>query len=191
MTNEFQNQQALRDARINSQRQKARATLQRHSTGKNKGQAQEAIKTAKALAKSTTPWGFFSLLREGNPFMDWMYGIAIFFAILKDILDFLNLTGIGYIIVFVATICCSIIIAMAMLLGSFANGAGRAQQKMIRSWLTLLIGTTVELIPGVDFIPLETFTVLVVYFMLLADRKVAREEQEQEARSGRAQEAYA
>jgi hypothetical protein len=191
VTDDYQHQQNLEAARIADERKKAQQTLKKYSSGKNKGQAQQAIKTAKDLAKNATPWGIFSLLSGANPFSDWMYGLALFAAILKDLLDLLDLTGIGYLIVFIATICCSAFIAMMMLLGSITNGTGRAQQKMIRSWLILLGGTTVELIFGIDILPIETITVLIVYFMLLSARKTAEEQQKREARLEEAQEAYA
>jgi hypothetical protein len=188
---DYQRQQNLRAARDADERQKARQTLKKYSTGNKAGQAQQAIKTAKDLAKNATPWGVFSLLSGASIFSDWMYGAALFAAIIKDILDLLDLTGIGYIVVFIATICCSGFIAMMMLLGSMTNGSGRAQQKIIRSWLVLLGGTTIELIFGIDILPIETITVLIVYFMLLAARKAAQEQQKRENQLEEAQEAYA
>lgn len=184
--------QALKEARENSRKEKAQKNLNKYSTGKNKGQAQENIKAAKNLIKNATPWGIASLFFQMKFFSDWMYGLALLAAIFKDVLDILNATGIGYFIVVVATFLASIFIAMMMLLGSFSNGSGRAQQKMIRSWLILLGGTTTELLFGVNFLPIETATVLIIYALLLSSRKQGQEEKRNQAPDyGETQENYA
>jgi len=173
----------LKEARERDKRKKARETLKKYNTGKNKGQAKQAIKDAENLAKSATPWGMLSLFFQMKPFSDWMYGLALFAAVLKDLVDLIEATGIGYIVVVIATLCCSIFIAMMMLLGNFSNGAGRRQQKIIRSWLILLGGTTIELLFGINFLPVETLTVLIVYALLLAARKQAQTQQKEEGQS--------
>jgi hypothetical protein len=118
------------------------------------------------------PWGIISLLGEFSPFSDWMYGLALMAAILKDLLDFVEVTGILYAAIIVITLCCSIFIAMMMLLGGFNNNTGgRAQQKIIRSWLILLGGTTVEMLFGINFLPVETLTVMIIYALMLSARK--------------------
>jgi hypothetical protein len=110
-----------------------------------------------------------------NPLADWMYGLAFMAAILKDLLDISQATGILYILVLVTTLCCSIFIAMMMILGSFTHsGTGRVQRKIIRSWLVLLSGTTAELLFGVNFLPIETLTVLIIYVLMLMERKQAQ-----------------
>ena len=171
MINELQKQNELRAARDRDKKEKARATLKKNNTGKNKGQAKQAINDAKNLAKNATPWGMLSLLGEFKLFSDWMYGLALFAAMFKDILDLIEATGVLYVVVIVATFCVSIFIAMMMLLGSASTGHGRKQQKMIRSYLILLGGTTVEIVFGLNFLPVETLTVLIIYALLLSDRK--------------------
>lgn len=174
-------------------------TLKKYNIRENKGLAEKTIKksmdpkildevrrrispmnSAKDLAKKATPWGMISLMRGGNLLSDWMYGLAMMAAMLKDMLDIAGATGILYIMVVVATFLCSIFIAMMMLLGSFSNGAGRAQQKMIRSWLVLLGGTTVEMLFGINFLPIETLTVLIVYVMMLSSRAESKKLEKQE-----------
>ena len=138
---------------------------------KNKNAALQ-MKQAANLAKNATPWGMLSLLGEFKLFADWMYGLALFAAIFKDLLDLIEATGVLYVVVIVATFCVSIFIAMMMILGSSSNGGhGRKQQKMIRSYLILLGGTTVEIVFGLNFLPVETLTVLIIYALLLSDRK--------------------
>ena len=94
---DYQKEQELKDARRADQRKSAKNTLNE----------------AKNLAKSATPWGAAALFAHAS-IGDWMYWLAIFAAILKDILDIIEFTGIGYIIVIVITICISIFIGMMM-----------------------------------------------------------------------------
>jgi len=171
MIDELQKQNELRATRDRDRREKARTTLKKNNTGKNKGQAKNTINDAKNLAKNATPWGILSLLGEFKLFSDWMYGLALFAAVFKDILDLIEATGVLYIVVIVATFCVSIFIAMMMILGSVSSGHGRKQHKIIRSWLILLGGTTAEIIFGVNFLRIETLTVLIIYALLLSDRK--------------------
>lgn len=168
-----QKRQAILDAREKSKQENARKTIKKNNTGKNKGQATNAIKSAKNIAASATPWGFFSLMAQANILSDWPYALALIAAILKDIFDIMEATGIGYAFVIIFTFLCSIWIAMMMLLAS--GGQGRRQQKIIRSWLILLSGTTAEMIFGIDILPIETLTVLIIYALALLDRKTSKE----------------
>jgi hypothetical protein len=174
MIDEPNRQKELNEARERDRRQKAQETLKKYSTGKNQGRTQEAIKTAKELATMGTPWGLWGLISQIS-FSDWMYVLALFAAILKDLLDFAEASGFLYILVFITTFLTSIFIALMMLLGSFSNGSGRAQQKIIRSWLILLGGTTIELLFGINFLPIETLTVLIIYGFALLARKEAKD----------------
>jgi len=201
-----QKNQAILEARAADKKESARETLQKYDAGKNAWAGRREINkfknnagvqnkireqaktmgTIKGLTKSATPWGMFGVMRQGNIFKDWPYALALIAAVLKDIFDLIEVTGIGYALVIVFTFLCSIFIAMMMLLG---GGSGtRRQQKIIRSWLILLSGTTAELIFGIDLLPIETLTVLIVYFLMLVDRKAAAEEKALERHS---QEAYA
>ena len=164
-----QKKQELLAVRKESKKQKARKTLKKYGTGKNKGQAAETIKRARDMAESATPWGAMALISKINILSDWPYSLALIAAILKDVFDFLEATGIGYVAVIVFTFLCSIWIAMMMLLAS--GGKGRRQQKIIRNWLILLSGTTAEMIFGIDILPIETLTVLIIYALTLIDRR--------------------
>ena len=184
----------LREQRKEKEEQKARERINKYNTGKNKGRAGEAIRNARNLARNATPWGMTSLLFQIKPLSDWMYGLALIAAIFKDILDITEATGIMYAVVIVATLLCSIFIAMMMILGGFSNGAegGRVQQKMIRSWLILLGGTVAEMLFGINFLPIETFTVAIVYVLLLSARKQSKRtpETEDEFTDGAADDYY-
>jgi hypothetical protein len=177
-SNNIEKYQALKEVWQNDHQGKNQETLKKYNPGENRGVMNKDIQSVKSLIKNVTPQGVFSLMRGVNIFSDWMYGLALLAAIFKDALDIINATGIGYFIVVLATFLVSIFIAMMMLLGSFS---GRTQQKMIRSWLVLLGGTMTELFMGVNFLPIETITVLVVYFLMLSERKRDKEEKRREA----------
>lgn len=182
---DYEKQKALQEAR----RKEARNILREYSTGKNKGVAQKTIDDAKNLAKSMTPWGAFGLLAKANLISDWMYGLALMAALFKDLFDLVEVTGLLYIIVVILTFLASIFIAMMMLLGNFTEGHRGREQKIIRSWLVLLSGTTAELLFGVNFLPIETLTVLIIYGFVLSERKQAAKERS--LKSANTQESYA
>ncbi|MFH0969373.1 MAG: hypothetical protein V1804_02600 [Patescibacteria group bacterium] len=131
---------------------------------------QKLAKEAKTLAKSVTPWGVFSLLSHINPLIDWIYAFAIFFAILKDILDF---AGIGSLPVIgtVITFCVSITIGFAILLANTLEKDRTIFQKTIIRYAIIIVGTLAELLFGLNFVPWETAVALAVYAFALAARK--------------------
>lgn len=102
----------------------------------------------------------------GNAVTLLSYAPMLMSAVFKDILD---LTGIGSLpgIGTVVTICASILIFfLALLRGSF-----RGEMKY-KKGMTLLIGTLVEAIGfGLNFLPLETITVLAMYMIDKAEAK--------------------
>lgn len=175
MNQDLEYKRQLRETRREEAQKKAGATLKKYSTGKNKGQAKKTINEAKNLVKSAaTPWGVLSLIMQASPFKDWMYGLALFVAIFKDVLDLIEATGIGYVVVVVSTFCASIFIGLMMYLGNSSSGRSRAQNKVLKSYLVLIGGTAIELIFGIDILPIETLTVLIIYGMALAARKQAK-----------------
>jgi|GEM_PF-1802060 len=184
MPYDYQKHQELKEARKKDNQkksqEKAQRTLKKYSTGKKKQKAKKnMVKNIGSLAKNaSSPLGFFSLIAQASLLSDWMYGLALIAAILKDLLDLLEVTGILYLIIIVATFLCSIFIAMMIILGSYSNGnglrGGRMQQKMIRSWIVLLGGTAIEMTFGINFLPIETLTVLIIYALALSARVNAK-----------------
>ncbi len=175
MLREQQKKQELIEARKEDKQkksqEKARKTLKKYNTGKNKGQVKNITEDVKALAKSVSPVGFIGLLMKINLASDWMYGLALIAAMFKDLLDLFEVTGVWYAIVILMTFLTSIFIALMMILGnSFNGGGGRKSQKMIKSWLVLLAGTGMEMVFGLDVLPIETLSVLIIYTLLLAHR---------------------
>lgn len=92
------------------------------------------------------------------------YSSLFFVAGFKDIMDLVgigSLPGIGTIV----TICCSILIFFLMIL----TGKFRAQ-KAYRRALVLMFGTMVEAFGfGLNFMPIETFTIAAMYSMEKAE----------------------
>lgn len=172
--------QKKRQEKEKERKEKAQRTLKKYSTGKKRQKAKKnMVKNMGSLAKNaSSPLGFFSLIAQANLLSDWMYGLALIAAILKDLLDLTEVTGILYLIIIVATFLCSIFIAMMMILDNYSSRnslrGGHIQQKMIRSWLVLLGGTTLEMIFGLDFLPIETLTVLIIYALALSARVNAK-----------------
>lgn len=146
----------------------------RDAAKKTKNSEVSTVKSSSDLAKNVSnPFSGLSLLKQIDMFNDMPYFSALGAALIKDISDFIgigSLPGIGTVI----TICCSIFIGMMMFLG----GAGE-KRKIAKGWikkfLTLVGGTIVEILPGIDFLPVETMTAGLVYIWVLSDRKSSRE----------------
>lgn len=137
-------------------------------TGKKTGQS-SAINTVQNLAKATKPLGFFSLLTKASIFKDMPFACALGAAILKDGLDLAligSLPGIGTVI----TILCSIFIGMMMLLAGMGGS-----RKVVRGAFgrigMLLGGSIAEFIPGINFFPVQSATVFIIYIMTLVGRE--------------------
>lgn len=102
-----------------------------------------------------------------------IYGMALALAGFKDLLDL----AIGIIpgVVTVIGWCISMVIGFILLF----DGVGGAQRKVARNltkkMLVLLAGTIVEsLFFGLNYIPFEMFTVVIIYWMSLLERKRAQ-----------------
>lgn len=134
-----------------------------------KNSAQNVKKNIKAAANIA------SLMTYIDPFMDWLFGIALSVALLKDILD---LVGFGSFpaIGTVVTLMASATIALIM----FITGSG-SKAKMIKGLVksgakrygVLVFGTIIEMIFGIDFLPIETTVVIIVFILTLQERRSA------------------
>ncbi len=126
-------------------------------------------------------------LRKFIQLTDFFFAIAIMSSLLKDIVDFVanavpGLQLLGVVTAFMA----GIITWAAMLL----CGAGLRQSKkrsMIKSiftpdkWKVLIAGTVLEMLPIIDFLPLETITTFVIFILILKNRREAAAEEQREA----------
>ena len=130
------------------------------------GVAKSGIKEAKLA---------FSLGKHLNPFIDWLFGIGLSLAILKDILDFVgigSLPAIGTVITF----CVSFLIGLIMFIVG-AGGAKKAIRGMMKRFGVLAGGTGVEMFFGINFLPVETALTVAVFYMTLRDRALSAQEE--------------
>lgn len=135
------------------------------------GNARKNIQTAKNAANVA------SLMQYIDPFMDWLFGIALAFAILKDILDILNTAliaagGVGWFLIMLFTGACSLAIFFIMLITGASGKTGMAKG-IAKRIVALLVATGAEMIPGIGLLPMESIVVIIILWMTLAERKTA------------------
>lgn len=147
----------------------------------------------KAIAKGKMGFRAYTLMKYLNPFMDWLFFIALIFAAIKDALDFIDdaliaAAGAGEVLIVITTTICSLIIAAVMFLTSSSEKekiARKAAKKLKHNktflrLLLLIAGTAVEFVPALDLLPVESAVVVIVLWMTLVDREVAAEQKKEE-----------
>jgi len=138
----------------------------------NQAQRQSDLKNkadqAKNLAKSASPMGALKLASQIQV-SDVLFVIPVSAAVLKDVSDVIligSLPGLGTVV----SICCSITIGLfTIVLGG--GGAKKSAKGSTKIILFLIGGTLVEMVPGVDFVPVETVTAVLVYILVLQQRR--------------------
>lgn len=112
---------------------------------------------------------------------DLFFFFAIMIALFKDISDFFLIGSIP-LIGTIVTILASITLFFAMLISgaSFKNFKNKKDNKKLaikvgKKWGTLAAGTIFEMLFGLNFIPIETISALLIYFFILQERKIAYE----------------
>lgn len=135
-----------------------------------RGGVNETAKVAKDLAAVATPMGAVSLLKQIDFIGDMPYVAAMGSALLKDLLDFVAAETVILSILFSAL--CTIFIFMMMLLVG-ANGKKKGASKLLSKIGVMGVGGIADAIPGIDFFPIETLTVVAIYVMELIERKNA------------------
>jgi len=179
-----------------------RAENLKAARSKSAGQARSASQNLKKIAKSATPAGALSLASQINLTDFLFFGIALTFALLKDILD---LVGIGSLpaIGTVITLMASFVIGICLFALGASSGTrktakktGKLLSKILKkgpaSRYALLFGGTIfEFVFGLNFLPIETAIVIITFMMVLSERKEAAEAAQEEAASGQMQESYA
>lgn len=131
---------------------------------------EQASQAAKDLAAAATPMGAVSLLKQIDFIGDIPYAAAIGAALIKDLLDLVAAETI--ILSFLFSALCTIFIFMMMLLVG-ANGKKKGASKLLNKIPVLIGGGIIDSLPGIDFLPIETLTVGIVYVMELIERKNA------------------
>ena len=147
-------------------------------------------KRASSLAKTAsnplaTTKFIFSMLMEIRVF-DILFAVPFILAILKDISDIVligSVWGIGTVI----SICCSILGGFYIWLIGMGETKKKAQGFLggtTKRLLVLFGGTTVESFAmGVNFLPMQTITFLLMYLMLLYERSQNKSQEEQLAKT--------
>ncbi|EKE19874.1 MAG: hypothetical protein ACD_8C00094G0018 [uncultured bacterium] len=138
-------------------------------TAKNvAGAAAGSPVAALSLAKDA-----LSLGKQINLMADMPFVAAFGGALLKDLLDFI--AGPTIILAVLFSILCSIFIFMMLLLVNSNSKRGMASS-LIKKGLVLIGGGIADSIPGIDFFPIESLTVAVIYYLTLLERKNAPKE---------------
>lgn len=100
-----------------------------------------------------------------------IYGIAFSLALFKDLLDLAfigSLPAIGTVITF----CVSMAIGFVLLFDGISNSQRKVARRLTKKFLVLIAGTLAEgILFGLNFFPIETFTVFIIFWMSLTDRK--------------------
>lgn len=166
---ELENKIRLNQARREAEKNKTEeANKNNASTGRNfirRIGPMAALNTAKDAMLA------FTAFRLTDVFI---YGIALILALFKDLLDLaiLALPGFGAVIVMVITWCISIAIGLLMMFDGVSSAKRKIAGKLVKRMLVLIAGTIVEsFLFGLNFFPFEMFTVGVIYFMSLMERK--------------------
>jgi len=150
---------------------KAREAQQLAKTAKN---AAEVAATGSPTAALSLAKDAFSIFKQIDMLGDMPFFLAIGAAVLKDVIDLITFETI--ILPFITSICCGIFIFMMLYLGG-ATDKKRKAKKLMGKGLTILFGSALDFIPGLDIVPIETITVLAVYVWVLFDRKNAQASQ--------------
>lgn len=144
------------------------------------------ITSTKTLAESATPWGVASLIKYLFLTSPFYYLPALFAALLKDIIDW-SIIGSFPAIGTVLTFCASIFIFFMMLLAG-SSVKIKVATSIVRRYLILTVGTLIEFLFGINFLPVLTLTILIIWFMAAAEKK---QEAEERKKSGAMEEKYA
>jgi hypothetical protein len=110
---------------------------------------------------------------------DIFFIVAIGMAMLKDVSDLFGI-GSGPVIGTVITIMTSITIAVGMLVsGGYGSGKKNKNnaKRAIKKWGILAGGTMVEMLFGINFLPVETLTALITFGMILLERAELKKEE--------------
>jgi hypothetical protein len=130
-----------------------------------------------------------SLIKYVNPFLDWAFGVALSLAILKDISDFIGLGSLPVIGTLITFFVSTMIFFCTLITGS------QAESEFVRRWMrkliTIGVGTLIEFVFGIDFLPIETLIVVAVYLLILHERYEDSQEKKAESIQKEMQESYA
>ncbi len=157
--------------------------------GENKGENKKEEKNKNKPAKKSSRKKLLNNLKKASDIAmamifsieirDIFFMLAIFMAALKDISDIPeigSLPGVGTVL----TIMASITIAVGMLVsGNYRSGKKNKSnvKRAIKKWGILGGGTMMEMLFGINFLPVETLTALITFGMMLIERAELKKEE--------------
>ena len=110
-----------------------------------------------------------SLSSQIDPLGDIFMVFALLAAALKDLLDITTLSSVIPGIAQIITFCCLITIPFCMFL---IGGGGMAKKQIIKRILIWLVSFLGEFIPVINFLPIGTVTVIILYVLILRERRL-------------------
>lgn len=132
------------------------------------------IRSARRMVKNAKP--SFKLLFYLQA-LDLFFLVAFAVAFVKDLLDWIgigSLPAIGTVVTLVASFC----IWAAMTIAG-ASSMIKNRKGVIKKYAVLAGGTIAEMLFGLNFIPIETIIVVVIFYLSLVERRAAAEENSQ------------
>lgn len=138
---------------------------------------QDTEKIRQVVRKGRRAWGKAlqkTKFTGEKPSMILYLGISMI-ALFKDLLD---LVGIGSLpaIGTVITFCLTFLIWMLFLVFDKSGGGNKANRAMVRGLILIFIGMVEGLFFGLNLLPIETATIIVLYFMARHAYKKAKKE---------------
>lgn len=134
------------------------------------GSDEDIANKAKAIAETATPMGAASLLKQIEFMGDMPFAAAMGAALLKDLFDMVTFETIILPILF-STLCSIFIFMMLLLVGS--SGKRKSVNALLKKMGFLVAGGVADSIPGIDFFPIESITVAIIYLLTLIERRDA------------------
>lgn len=125
-----------------------------------------AVKNARNILSAASLWKYV------EPISDLPFAAALGGAMLKDLLDLATFETV--ILPMIFSMLCSIFIFMMLLLAG-AGGKRKTANKILQKILIIIGGGMVDGIPGLDFLPIETITVIIIYMLTLMERRDAEQ----------------
>lgn len=148
----------------------ARYAVQLKEARQSSAASKKSIKkmVSKAAASKESVRILKSMVKQIDLLNDWPMFLALGMAVLKEVVDFIAVTGIFWVFTAVISVCMGIFIFMMMILAG-AGQKRRAANMVVKRIMVIGAGTITEVV--MPIIPITSvLTVLVTYAMMLMER---------------------
>jgi hypothetical protein len=162
-----------------SQETEYKNNLNRERSGRNSGAMNPKNSLNKIAKNVATSISIIGLLEITDIF----FLVAIMAAMAKDILDCLVIPAFPVIGTALTLMASFTIMAAMFICGASSTHRSKMENlvgKAVKKWGVLAAGTCFEFFFGLNFIPTETVTAVIIFVFILQERKVSREEQKKE-----------